>query len=105
MNLKLYTPLSIINFLLLLYVIGTEFVIQVIIFFLGILLNQYMLLRGVQSILSENQKKSYFLIIKLFILILVFIFAGYTMQKHLMILTFSYIFQLIILVLSIKRNR
>tara|TARA_B100001971_G_scaffold213155_1_gene245612 strand:- start:207421 stop:207639 length:219 start_codon:yes stop_codon:yes gene_type:complete len=71
----------------------------------GVLANQYMLLRGVQAITGENQKKSFFLVLKFFILIAVFIFAMITMKKHLLILTFSYIFQLIILVLSIKRNR
>lgn len=105
MNKIIYFPLAVLNFAALLYVIGTSSILLISAFFIGILLNQYMLLRGVQSITGENQKKSYFLVLKFFILIGVFVFAMFTMPKHLLILTFSYIFQLIILVLSIKRNR
>lgn len=101
----IYVPLTTMNLSWLMYVIGTIEFINVFIFFIGMLVNHSLLLHGVQSMMSENQKKSYFLILKFFILIGVFIFAMITMPQYLLILTISYIFQLIILVLSIKSNR
>lgn len=105
MNWYLYSILAIFNYSTLIYVIGASEVINITIFFSGILFNQIMLLRGVSATLAGEQKKSFLLVLKFFILILVFIFANYKLDKYILFLTLSYIFQLIILVLSIKRDK
>jgi uncharacterized membrane protein len=105
MNLILYSILAIFNFSSLLYVIGTEHIVDISIFFAGLLVNQIMLLCGTKAVLNGEQNKSFLLVLKFFILILVFIFAVYKLDKYILFLTFSYIFQLIILVLSIKRDK
>lgn len=105
MNWYLYSILAILNYSTLMYVIGTSEVVNISIFFGGILLNQIMLLRGVSATFAGEQSKSFLLVLKFFILILVFIFAVYKLDKYILFLTLSYIFQLIILVLSIKRDK
>lgn len=105
MNWYLYSILATCNYLTVLYVIGTNEIVNLSAFFGGILLNQIMLLRGVRATLAGEQSKSFLLVLKFFILILVFIFAVYKLDKYILFLTLSYIFQLIILVLSIKRDK
>jgi hypothetical protein len=105
MNWYLYSILATCNYLTVLYVIGTNEIVNISAFFGGILLNQIMLLRGVRATLAGEQSKSFLLVLKFFILILVFIFAVYKLDKYILFLTLSYIFQLIILVLSIKRDK
>jgi len=105
MNKIIYIPGTLLNILLSLYLIGTNELIYVLIFFIGILINQWMLLQGVGSMMSEKQNKSMLLVLKMFVLILIFIFAMIYLEEYVLFLTISYIFQLIILVLSIKRYK
>lgn len=101
----LYWSLTLINFILSLYLIGTNQMIYILVFYTGVLLNQWMLVQGVRSMMSDQQNKSILLIVKMMILILIFIFAMIFMKDFVLFLTISYIFQLIILILSIKRYK
>lgn len=100
----IYFVLTGMNFAFLLYSVKVSFLIPGLVFFGGILLNQYFLVKGVTALIKA-QKKSAFLVIKFFVLIGVFVYALNTMPDLIALCVLSYIFQLIILALSIKRDK
>jgi len=103
MNKSIYIVLSVLNFLALAYFTGLEYPLQISVFYFGILINQIFLVLGVKA-LAKSQKKSFLLVVKFFVLAAVFVFAMKTMPDHLILCTLTYIFQLIILTLSIKSD-
>lgn len=78
-------------------------IFPIVIFYLGVLVNQIFLVLGVNA-LTNSQKKSFLLVVKFFILAAVFVYAMQTMSEHLIICLLTYIFQLIILAFSIKSD-
>ncbi|MEX0798339.1 MAG: hypothetical protein WD025_02790 [Bacteriovoracaceae bacterium] len=102
-NKRAYWTLSLINFALLLFLTTTAYLWEDLAFFLGILLNQYFLIAGTAA-LVKGKKKSFFLVLKFFVLIAVFAYAARAMPENLIICVSIYTFQLIILAISIKRD-
>lgn len=100
---RIYSAGSLFNVGFLLYGAGSQMWTNVLIFFLGIFANQYFLIIGVKSLLAAR-KKSAFLILKFFVLIFVFLYVMRTMPEKMVLCVLAYIFQLIILILSIKKE-
>ena len=103
-----YSIGTLVNIIFLLYTIGFESVIYLAIFFMCILLNQlFLIMFGIDLV---GLKKINFIlptpllgVLKLLILILAFYIGLEFMSDKIVFLVISYIFQLIILVLSTKR--
>lgn len=102
-NKGIYFVLSVANLAAFLYFAGEDFYKEGLIFYAGILLNHLFLALGVSGMLKA-QKKSFLLIIKFFVLGAAFVFAMKTMPDLAGLCVLTYIFQLIILALSIKRD-
>lgn len=98
-----YFVLSLFNLAALIYLMGTGVINHILIFYTGILINHFLLIKGVSGMLAA-QKKSAFLIMKFFVLIGVFLYVMKVVPDALIPCVISYIFQLIILALSIKRD-
>lgn len=72
---------------------------------IGIILNQWMLIMGLFTMLSDKPsfKSAIYFLMKFIILVSTIIYAMQKMPNNIVFITVFYIFQLIILVLSIKR--
>jgi len=108
-NIKLvtYIILTSISYLTALYNIQNILVISL--FYLGIVLNQYFLYKYCLFFLGVTENKGkiptfLYGLMKLVILVISFVFAMQSVKNIELFLIFIYIFQLIILVLSIKTD-
>ena len=97
------------NYSLATYLVGLEKWLSVLVFFVGIMANHIFLVKGIAILLdvSDGPKKSkrtaVYLVAKSMVLIAIFIYILQVMPEKIIICTLVYIFQLIILVLSIKK--
>lgn len=106
-NIKTLSILTVLNILVSLYFLGSEYIVIVLFFFLCVMANQFMLFEGARNLLEDqgNKKKAIiFLTSKLFILVFAFWCAMHYSEKYIYIFIGNYIFQLIILSLSIKND-
>lgn len=106
MNKSIYLVLSLINILLFNYLNAWKQLFWIQIFAVLVIMAQVMLVVGVKNLLSDQKTlfKSSLLVLKFFILILGFYIAKHNIENYLLICIGFYIFQLLILVLSIKNN-
>lgn len=102
-NKSIYIVLSAISFSGFLFLVGLDSWLPAVVLFGGVILNHYLLVKGVGALVKSKPKSAY-LVLKMFVLILVFIYAMHSMPEHILLSVFAYIFQLIILALSIKRD-
>ena len=95
---------TVLNFSFALYVLKMN--MEVAILFLGFILNQIFLTMALQLMFSgeANKRASLYLVLKFMVLAGVMIYAMSKMPEKNLLITLFYIFQLIILVISIKRN-
>ncbi len=91
------------NYACLVYLAGLDQALKLLPFYAGVLLNQFFLIKGVGGMLL-SQKRSGLLILKFLVLVAAFGYVFYALPKSLIFCVLSYIFQLIILALSIKRE-
>lgn len=104
-NKVLYIPLTALNIWGGVYYVGIENWALILIMVVAFIINQLMLITGMELLIDENGNKRisiFLLITKLFLIAGIF---WYAMQKHedfIYIFVGNYIIQLIILVLSIK---
>lgn len=103
MNKGIYFVLSLSNFILLVYFVGLNNAFRLVPFSAGVLINQFFLIKGVSGMLN-SQKRSGLLVLKFLVLAGAFVYVFYALPKSLIFCVLSYIFQLIILGLSIKRE-
>ncbi len=102
-----YTIFSLINICFLIYFFGLHQLANIFSFYICLILNQYFLIIGLADLL-EISKNSVFpswlsLMLKLLILIFAFWWGMKKLPGSIVFLIGSYIFQLIILVISTKR--
>lgn len=107
-NLFKFLILTLINWCIAICLIGAELSLVVTILFLGFISNQLLLLYGVNQVTLRNNNTSAFKLIIIFIgkfLILAgsVVYALSCLEDSAMYALIFYIFQLIILVISIKR--
>ena len=102
-----YTILTLINIAACLYLLKFQYIDTIIVLFVCFLANQYMLVDGLKNLIDDdgNKRKSIaFLVSKLFILVFAFWYAMRNNEAEIYIFIGNYIFQLIILGLSIKSD-
>jgi hypothetical protein len=97
---------TLINYTLALYFLGFDNYIITTSLFLGFIFNQIFLTLGLLEMFSDKPKKrsAIYFLLKFILLAIVMVVAMLKMPENIAIITGFYIFQLIILVLSIKRN-
>lgn len=106
-NFTTFSILTILNIAASLYFLKFQEVATVLILFTCFVANQFMLVDGAKNLIDDdgNKKRAIlFLTAKFFVLIFAFWFAMRNNQEHLYIFIGNYIFQLIILGLSIKND-
>lgn len=106
-NLPLFIILTLGNLFGALYLLKFQEVSTVLILFACFVANQYMLVDGAKNLLDEdgNKKRSIiFLLLKFVIIIFAFWYAMQKSKENIYIFVGNYIFQLIILGLSIKND-
>lgn len=102
-----YTILTLINIAACLYFLDFKYLVTVAVLFVCFVINQYMLVDGLKNLIDDegNKKRSIiFLVLKLFILIFAFWYAMQNNEDSIYIFVGNYIFQLIILGLSITSD-
>ncbi len=85
---------------------GEQYAQHLALFFLGIVINHLFLYKGIQRLLDiskKSKKTSLYLVAKSIVLMGIFFYVYQTMPEKILLCTLVYIFQLIILVLSIKK--
>ena len=108
LKIKLYLVLTIINILCANYIIGSSNVVPILTLFVGFVLNQLLLLYGVKklttpSLPSSSIKILIIFVLKFSVLVATMIYALHSIPGQGAYCLLFYIFQLIILVISIKR--
>jgi dipeptide/tripeptide permease len=106
-NLPLFFILTGLNIFASIYFLKFQYIDTVLILFVCFIANQYMLVDGARNLLDDdgNKKRSIiFLTLKFFILIFAFWYAMQQTENNIYIFIGNYIFQLIILGLSIKND-
>lgn len=106
-NVYLFIFLTLLNMGVGLYLTDYQVVIDLIVVFVCFVLNQFMLVDGALHLIRDDGNKKRALIFlpsKIFILIFAFWYAMQNSEKYLYIFIGNYIFQLIILGLSIKND-
>ena len=105
-NLSKYLIGTIFNILLSIKLIGIEHVQILSVFFMGVIINHLFLVLGSLNMFSTLAKKraAIYFLGKFIIIVLIMVFAMRNLPENIILLTLFYIIQLIILVLSIKRN-
>lgn len=104
-NLLPYSALTIVNMAVCSYFLNFELAHIIVILFASFVLNQYMLVVGIRNLLDDDGQKTksiIFLSGKIFILVGGFWFASRYAEEHIIIFVTNYIFQLLILGISIK---
>jgi hypothetical protein len=105
-KLKMYFVLSAISYLVAISFFTQYFIVLTLVYLL-IMLSQYLLLHSVAVMLniqnSKNKKHVFYLLLKMLLLLLVFFVASRQSGHVLYISIGIYTFQLIILILSIKK--
>jgi hypothetical protein len=96
---------TLINYSAGLYFLKIENYIIITVLFIGFISNQLFLALGLGNMFSDKPEKraTLYFILKFLILVIVMIVAMSKMPQNIALITGFYIFQLIILVLSIKR--
>jgi hypothetical protein len=106
-NILLYSLLTLINLATCFYFVGFGNTGTIIILFVMFILNHYLLVDGAIALLDDNGNKIkglIYLLGKFFVLIFAFWFAMRNANDFIYIFIASYIFQLIILSISIKSD-
>lgn len=106
-KLTTYIGLTLISYIIAIYKIQNSLVVSL--FYLGIILNQYFLYKYCLFFLGVTENKGkiptfLYGLMKLVVLVISFVFAMQSVKNIELFLIFIYIFQLIILVLSIKTD-
>lgn len=106
-NIPIFLILTVLNISASVYFLKYQYIDTVLILFICFVLNQFMLVDGARNLLDDegNKKRSIiFLTLKFFILIFAFWYAMQKTGDYIYIFIGNYIFQLIILGLSIKND-
>jgi hypothetical protein len=109
-NLKInqFIALTLANYGFACYLVGVEYSFHLSVLFIGFFVNQVFLLLGVNNILNSGEKKRtkrtmFMFVGKFFVLVGVIVYALQNMNEKALYSLLFYIFQLIILIISIKR--
>ncbi len=105
-NSLLYLIGTSVNFYISIKLMGEQYAQHLALFFLGIVINHLFLYKGIQRLLDiskKSKKTSLYLVAKSIVLMGIFFYVYQTMPEKILLCTLVYIFQLIILVLSIKK--
>lgn len=105
-NVSKYLIGTILNLIISLKIIGIDNYKILLIFFLGVIFNHLFLILGVINMFNTQAKKraALYFLGKFVVIVLIMVYAMQNLPKNIILLTIIYIIQLIILVLSIKRN-